>query len=102
MYTSTHLESRHLTCLLLTTLFKFSVKESKFIAFEKYLKLIRKSLVPFVLFVRMHSMLKFNNLIELCVVDIPGKMYRFSLSYYILSLVSNMRLRITIYTNEII
>jgi len=91
--------------LAVKTLYKFFnnfVGKAKFNTNETYIKLVRESLIPFVIFCKLHSLAKFNSLIDIAVVDTPGKLYRFSVNYYLLSVYSNLRLRITLYTNEVI
>jgi len=94
--------NRSLSTKKLFKLFENFISKVHYNNNETQVKLVRESLIPFVLFTKLHSLSKFNCLIDIGVVDIPGKLYRFSVNYYLLSVFSNLRLRITLYTNEII
>lgn len=96
------LNNRSLTSQLVTKIFQNTIKSAKFTFSENYVKVAREALIPLVLFYHLHSYSKFNTLLELTVVDTPGKLYRFNVQYYLLSVVNNLRLKIVVYTNEII
>jgi len=94
--------NRALSTKKLYKLFENFISKAQYNNNETQIKLVRESLIPFVLFCKLHSLSKFNCLVDIGVVDIPGKLYRFSVNYYLLSVFTNLRLRVTLYTNEII
>jgi len=97
--------TKDLRCLATTSLkyfFKNFTGKAKYMKTESYLKTTREALIPITTFLHLHSYSKFSTLIDIAVVDTPGKLYRFSVNYYLLSVFSNMRLRLTLYTNEVI
>lgn len=96
------LKIRYLSNLLIENLFKNVTKDSKYTLTESYVKLLRNSLIPFVLFLRMHSFIKATTLIDINVMDFPGRVYRFNINYFLLSISNNLRWRISLYTNEVI
>jgi hypothetical protein len=85
------LKIRYLSSLLIENLFKNVTKDSKYIISESYVKLVRNSLIPFVLFLRMHSLIKATTLIDINVIDFPGRIYRFNINYFLLSISNNLR-----------
>ena len=93
---------RCLATISLKYFFKNFSGSSKYLNTESYIKTTREALIPLTTYVHLHSYSKFSTLIDIAVVDTPGKLYRFSVNYYLLSVFSNMRLRITLYTNEVI
>jgi len=103
-YFSTNLSNlnRDLSTKKLHKLFENFISKAQYNNNETYIKVVRESLIPFIMFCKLHSLAKFNCLVDIAVVDIPGKLYRFSVNYYLLSVFTNLRLRVTLYTNEII
>jgi len=95
-------QNRVLATKALSKFFNNFISSAKFNTNETYVKVVRESLIPLVIFCKLHSLAKFNSLIDIAVVDTPGKLYRFSVNYYLLSVFTNLRLRITLYTNEVI
>jgi NADH:ubiquinone oxidoreductase subunit C len=66
------------------------------------IKLNRSSVYNIAIFISKHCDTKFNFLSDLVCYDIPGKVYRFAITYHLLSLVKNERMRIITHTNEVL
>lgn len=57
-------------------------------------------LVQVLTFLKFNSNLQFKSLIDIAVVDLPEKKYRFEISYNLLSVFYNLRIRVKTYTDE--
>jgi NADH:ubiquinone oxidoreductase subunit C len=58
-------------------------------------------LVSFLNILKSHSLTRTTNLVEITAVDLPNNMLRFYVSYFLLSLEYNARVRVSIQTNEL-
>ena len=60
----------------------------------------RNKLISTVHFIKLHSLLQCNNLIDIVVVDCPNKLFRFNITYIFSSFSLNNYLLITTQTTE--
>lgn len=65
-------------------------------------KTTRTNIYNLMVFLSKHSILRMKTLVELVVYDLPGKLYRFILIYNLLTITQNLRLKVYIYTNEVL
>jgi len=61
-----------------------------------YIKTLSKHIYPLFLFFKKHTGSQFKSLVDIVCYDFPGKNYRFSIVYNLLSLDLNYRLKISI------
>lgn len=57
--------------------------------------------LPVLTFLRDHQNAQFRQLIELTAIDVPKKSYRFEITYILLSLTYNSRVKVKTYTDEL-
>lgn len=60
-----------------------------------------EELVKILTFVAKHSTVKANMLLDIAVVDLPGKLYRFNINYLLNSVTLNQRFVVLTFSNEI-
>jgi NADH-quinone oxidoreductase subunit C len=60
----------------------------------------KKNILPLLLILKDHSVLKFNVLSDICSIDIPGKKYRFTIFYNLVSFSNNTRVFVICQTKE--
>jgi NADH:ubiquinone oxidoreductase subunit C len=53
-------------------------------------------------FLKKHTLCQYKQLVDIVCSDVPGKKYRFSVSYLLHSILYNTRIVVTIKTNEVI
>jgi len=51
---------------------------------------------------KLHSLTQMKNLVEMTAVDSPAHEFRFYVTYFLLSTQTNMRVRVSVQTNEIL
>ena len=77
------------------------IKQIKIVyGFEIEVDMTVKLFYPFILFLKKHSLFLFNILTDIICYDCPGKSYRFSLVYNLLSVKFNSRLRVIVKQKE--
>ena len=77
------------------------IKQIKIVyGFEIEVDMTVKLFYPFILFLKKHSLFLFNILTDIICYDCPGKSYRFSLVYNLLSIKFNSRLRVIVKQQE--
>ena len=77
------------------------IKQIKIVyGFEIEVDMTVKLFYPFILFLKKHSLFLFNILTDVICYDCPGKSYRFSLVYNLLSVKFNSRLRVIVKQKE--
>nr|YP_009092444.1 NADH dehydrogenase subunit 9 [Gloeochaete wittrockiana]AIM52030.1 NADH dehydrogenase subunit 9 [Gloeochaete wittrockiana] len=60
-----------------------------------------KSIYNFFVFIKLHTNAQFKSLIEIAGIDYPNNIKRFEVSYELLSVVYNQRLRVKVLTDEV-
>ncbi|XP_066591121.1 NADH-ubiquinone oxidoreductase subunit 9 [Prorops nasuta] len=60
-----------------------------------------QGIVPVIAFLRGHQTTQYNNLSDICALDVPSRKYRFELVYNLLSVRYNHRCRVKTYANEV-
>ncbi|KAL7644500.1 UNVERIFIED_CONTAM: hypothetical protein RMT77_005332 [Armadillidium vulgare] len=60
-----------------------------------------EGVIPVLTFLKDHTNAQFNNLADLCGVDVPSRTYRFEIVYNLLSIAYNTRIRVKTYTDEL-
>jgi NADH:ubiquinone oxidoreductase subunit C len=85
---------------LKTTLGNTPKKLKVISGFEIEVETTSKYFYPFVFFLNRHSLCLFNLLVDVACYDCPGKLYRFSLVYNLLSVKFNFRLRLIVKHND--
>lgn len=65
------------------------------------IKTSKNKLISLILFLKNHSLMKYNCLIDIVVIDKPGSLYRFNVNYVLLSPQFNTRIIVTTFANEL-
>src|SRR5690349_1806039 len=60
-----------------------------------------QTLLPLLHILKNHALVRANNLVELTAVDLPHNPLRFYVSYFLLSIEYNARVRVSLQTNEL-
>jgi NADH dehydrogenase (ubiquinone) Fe-S protein 3 len=66
------------------------------------IKTTSNNLRSLLFFLKCHTLAQYKQLIDIACSDVPGKTYRFTITYLLHSLVYNARVMITVKTNEVI
>ena len=69
--------------------------------YDSSLTLSRRNFIPVLIFFKKHSFLQVKQLIEIAVYDRPGKRYRFSVLYHLLSIHYGNRVMCLVQTDEL-
>lgn len=79
----------------LNNIFGCGVKNIQVVSgFEVELEVPSKNIYPLVFFFNKHSLCLFKTMVDIVCYDVPGKLYRFSLVYNLLSVKFNSRIRV--------
>ena len=78
-----------------------AVKDIFVRGYDSSLTLTRRTLIPELFFLRNHSMTQFKQLVDIAVYDRPGKRYRFTVLYQLLSIHFGNRLTCLVQTDEL-
>lgn len=87
----------YLKCVLPKYLYMLSMD-----VWEVEITTSRQSCIPLLQYLKYHSFILLDYLVDIVVVDTPGKKLRFQIFYLVCSLRFNTRFRIRIFTNELI
>lgn len=68
---------------------------------ELELLIAPEGILPVICFLRNHHNSQFTNIIDICGMDVPTRVYRFEVIYHLLSLRFNSRIRVKTYTDEL-
>ncbi|XP_076041079.1 NADH:ubiquinone oxidoreductase core subunit S3 [Oratosquilla oratoria] len=60
-----------------------------------------EGVIPVLTFMRDHTNAQFTNIVDVCGVDIPSRLFRFEVVYNLLSVRFNARVRVKTYTDEL-
>jgi NADH:ubiquinone oxidoreductase subunit C len=69
---------------------------------EFEIQVASNQLVPVLDVLKHHSLTQCKNLVEITAADVPTYHYRFYLTYFLLSIQYNARVRISVQTNEML
>lgn len=69
--------------------------------YDSSLTLSRRNFTPVLLFLQMHSLSQFKQLVDIAVYDRPGKRYRFTVIYHLLSVNYGNRVMCLVHTDEL-
>jgi NADH-quinone oxidoreductase subunit C len=78
-----------------------AVKEIFVRGYDGSLTLNRGTLIPELFFLKSHSLTQFKQLVDIAVYDRPGKRYRFTVLYQLLSIYFGNRLTCVVQTDEL-
>jgi NADH dehydrogenase (ubiquinone) Fe-S protein 3 len=87
--------------LSLKTILKTAVKEIRIKNNALEIKTTPNNLCAVLYFFQNHTLCQYKQLFDIACSDVPGKKYRFSVNYLLLSLRYNTRLTIVVKTNEV-
>jgi NADH dehydrogenase (ubiquinone) Fe-S protein 3 len=80
----------------------FLIKEIKVKNNNIEIKTTPNKLRSLLSFLKKHTLCQYKQLVDIVCSDVPGKKYRFSVSYLLHSILYNARIVVTIKTNEVI
>lgn len=69
--------------------------------YDSSLTLSRQNFIPVLLFLQKHSLSQLKQLVDIAVYDRPGKRYRFTVIYHILSIHYAKRMMVVVQTDEL-
>jgi NADH:ubiquinone oxidoreductase subunit C len=78
-----------------------AVKDIFVRGYDSSLTLTRRTLIPELFFLKNHSLTQFKQLVDIAVYDRPGKRYRFTVLYQLLSIHFGNRLTCLVQTDEL-
>jgi NADH dehydrogenase (ubiquinone) Fe-S protein 3 len=70
--------------------------------YDSSLTLSRRNFIPVLCFLKKHSLSQFKQLVDIAVYDRPGKRYRFTVLYHLLSIHYGNRITCLVQTDELI
>src|ERR1700758_3170185 len=78
------------------------IKEIRLKNNDMEIKTTPNNLRALLYFLQQHTLCQYKQLVDIACSDVPGKKYRFSLNYLLLSFRYNTRLTIVVKTNEVL